>query len=547
MAFFVKKKSIDLKNIEHKIIIIIALFTICIGILLRFNNLDGKIYWLDESFTSLSVSAYSRGDVKQQLITGKEIDIPTIKQYQFPNDLVNYQGTIQGLIEDEPQHTPVYFLTARFWLQAFGNSILTIRILSVVAGILCLPLMYLLCNELFNQPIVSWIATAFMAVSPFHILYSQEARPFSLWTLTTLLSCVALLKVQKKPSFPGWLLYSFSIIISCYTFLFSLLTYLAHFIYILLSEKFRINKTTIYCCFAGLLILLGFSPWIVILKNNPPSNYTSFPASSLLAYPKAWVRNLSLPFVDFNINESSSLEVLIPFFIYLLILLAIFAYSFFYLSNNSNKKSFFFLASLLIIPSLVLLLRDFGRGGQMTLRANYLIPSLLSIQVMFAYLLGNNILKNTNKNRVFWLSLTSIFLSLAIASCFLMTSSNVWWNKGQENIHHKLAKIINQSERPLIISDVLTDDEYIRPFAVSHYLKEATKFILLFEPTEGERWQNLIIPDGYSDIFLYAPSESLKTNLVKNYGYNLIPLFDPSDLYCDCPDEVFFKLESNQN
>lgn len=138
MTIYFHRKIILPKKIKYEVIII-ALFTIYIGLFFRFHNLDGKIYWLDESFTSLSVSAYSRENVKQHLITGTETDFSVIKNYQYPQQQVDYRGTIKGLIKDEPQHTPLYFSSARFWLQIFGNSIFTIRAFSVITGVFCLP------------------------------------------------------------------------------------------------------------------------------------------------------------------------------------------------------------------------------------------------------------------------------------------------------------------------------------------------------------------------------------------------------------------------
>lgn len=64
--------------------------------------------------------------------------------------------------------------------------------------------------------------------------------------------------------------------------------------------------------------------------------------------------------------------------------------------------------------------------------------------------------------------------------------------------------------------------------------------MFFFEPTQSDLWQ-ITIPDRYSDIFLYAPSESLKTYLIE-YGYTLIPLYERDELYCDCADEVFYRL-----
>lgn len=38
---------------------------------------------------------------------------------------------------------------------------------------------------------------ALIAVSPFHVLYAQEAREYSLWTVTILLSSAALLRAMR--------------------------------------------------------------------------------------------------------------------------------------------------------------------------------------------------------------------------------------------------------------------------------------------------------------------------------------------------------------
>ena len=535
-----------LSRVPHVISVSLTITAILLGTFFRLNHIDSKIYWLDESFTALSLSANSRSDLKQELITGKVVKKETIDRFQFPSPATNYQGTINGLIEDEPQHTPGYFLAARIWLQAFGNSIFQVRFFSALVGILSLPLMYLLVMELFEQPIVASLATTFFAVSPFHVLYSQEARPFSLWTLITIVSCLALLKAQKKQSIISWLLYGFSMVISCYTFLFSLLTFFAHFIYVIFSEKFKFNKNTFGFVLAGIVTVTGFFPWILVLLKHPPSNYTSFPANSFLKYPKAWVRNLSLSFVDFNINTNSNKVIFSLYLIYILLIFAILTYAYFFLTTNSKKKPLWFLASLLVAPALILLLRDFGKGGQMTMRANYLIPSLLSLQIMVAYLFGNKLVEEKGKLRSVWKSLISLFLLVAITSSTTMTFSNTWWIKDQENIHHQLADIINQVEQPLIVSDVLTDDEFIRPISLSHYTKENTKFAFFFEPQEGESWQNFSSLEDYKNIFLYDPSQSLQSHLVKNLGYSIEPLFSQAEFFCNCPYEIFFRLKRDK-
>lgn len=82
----------------------------------------------------------------------------------------------------------MYFVMVKQWVQWFGNSITITRSFSALVSLLAFPLIYLLCQELFNSSVIGWIAVSLLAVSPLHILYAQEARSYSLWTVTILLS-----------------------------------------------------------------------------------------------------------------------------------------------------------------------------------------------------------------------------------------------------------------------------------------------------------------------------------------------------------------------
>jgi uncharacterized membrane protein len=174
-------------------------FILVVGIFLRFYNLDGKIYWRDEVFTSLQISGHLL-DVAEyrELFTGELVSQADIAEYQYVNSDTSYADTINGLKEFEPQLTPFYFVLARGWNSLLGNSTFINRLLTAFISLLCLPFVYWLGLQLFEKSTVAWVATAFVAVSPFQILYAQEARPYSLWVLTTLISSVLLLRAQKQ-------------------------------------------------------------------------------------------------------------------------------------------------------------------------------------------------------------------------------------------------------------------------------------------------------------------------------------------------------------
>lgn len=371
------------------------------------------------------------------------------------------------------------------------------------------------------------MTTALIAVSPFQILYAQEARPYSLWVLMTLISSVSLLRAQKQATVKNWILYCITVVASLYTFLFAITTLFAHGLYILISERDKLSRVVLRFTASAIASLIAFAPWILILVNDPPSNYAAVPHGSFLAYPKGWLRNLSLPFADFGINDASSKATLLAFLVYLLLLIVAIAYSYFYLQRFASRKTFWFLTCLLAVPFMMLLVYDFGKGGQLTTRGSYLIPSLLSLQITFGYLMASQCLQR----KQFWLVAFLFFLSVSTASSLVLANSDTWWHKADENIHHEVAATINQADSPLVISDV----EFSLPISLSHSLKANTEFILLPPPDIDENWQLPDIPaENFSDIFLYRPSEQLQTELSQVSGIRLETLIEQTENYCNC-------------
>ena len=190
----------DWKNSRAQLKWLMAM-VLALGIFFRCTHLDQKVYWRDEAFTALRVSGFTVADVRQQLFDGHEIGKADLQIYQQLNATKSWLDTVQSLVVEDSQHPPLYYLLARGWMQYFGSSVAAIRSLSALLGVLVLPSLYWLCLELFESALVSGVAIALVAVSPFHILFAQEAREFVLWTVTTLLSSATLLRatrVQKQ-------------------------------------------------------------------------------------------------------------------------------------------------------------------------------------------------------------------------------------------------------------------------------------------------------------------------------------------------------------
>jgi hypothetical protein len=99
-------------------------------------------------------------------------------------------------------HPPLYYLLLHLWTKLFGPSPISVRLLSVLIGAAAVPLIYLVGRRLFGQQIptdpdrsrpigpagreganVGLLAALLLAISPFHIYYSQEVRMYGLVTL----------------------------------------------------------------------------------------------------------------------------------------------------------------------------------------------------------------------------------------------------------------------------------------------------------------------------------------------------------------------------
>ena len=61
---------------------ILAIAILLLGIGLRFTNLDGKVYWIDEVHTSLRASGYTRSEFVEQAPVGQIVGIEELQTFQ---------------------------------------------------------------------------------------------------------------------------------------------------------------------------------------------------------------------------------------------------------------------------------------------------------------------------------------------------------------------------------------------------------------------------------------------------------------------------------
>jgi len=504
---------------------ILVVVLLMLGLFFRFANLDRKVYWHDETITSMQASGYTGAEVRQDVFDGNVIGVEALQKYQRPNPEKIPLEVINSFAAHDPLHTPFYYTALRFWMQGFGSSVTAIRSFSAVVSVLALICMYWLCWELFESPLIGWMGVVLLAVSPFQVLYAQEAREYSLLAVETLLSSAALLRALRLGRKRSWGLYSMTLVLGIYSHLFFSLVAIGHGLYAIALNGLKGYKTIVAYLLASLAGLVCFVPWIwVILTHLPKAqksiSWTRRATDEFSFIVKWWTRNLAHVFVDLDpaYDFKDALGRDDPFLIPLVLLLV--GYALYFLCRHTPKRVWLFLLTLIGVTALALMLPDVIAGGRRSLVARYWTPSYLGIQIAVAYLLATQLstISVPVWRQRFWQGVVVVLISGGVASCAISSQANAWWNKHINYYFPQAAAIVNQAEQPLVVSD---DNRVANALALSYVLAPQTK-LLLGPQLDPARF--LTEEPEFSDIFLLNCSPRLRDRIQSSNRYTLKPL-----------------------
>jgi uncharacterized membrane protein len=508
----------------------LCLALVLVGIFFRFTHLDQKVYWHDEVYTSLEVSAHSHSELLSEVFVGREVGVTELQTYQRINTERGFGDMIYWLAKEDSQHPPLYLTLLRGWLQVLGDSVAITRSLSAVISLLCIPCFYWLCLELFESSLSGWIAIALMSISPFHVLYAQEAREYSLLTLTTLLTSLMLLRAMRLQTRQSWMLYTLSLIVALYSSLLSILIAIGQGFYVLVrstvrspdTKQFQVDQGAIAYLTSFLYAVLAFSPWLYIVAINVNKVETGVAwanqplPGSVLA--QLWVLNLTQGLIDFNpyIDDLPAYLPLIP-------ILGLEIFSVYFLCRRTSKKVWLLVIMLISVIAVPLALADLFLGGQRSVASRYLVPMHLGLELPVVYFLACQIQQPMLFTRTLWKGVLTILITVGIFSCLLSSQAEVWWNKSSSNFNPQVARLLNASDRPALISDSY-DSNPGNVISLSYLVDQKVKFILLPEIREPVAVPGNI-PKGTDMFFLNLPEVFLR-KISAVYRIPLVPIAD---------------------
>jgi len=175
-------------------------------------------------------------------------------------------NTVWRLI-GEDVHVPLYFTILHFWMQVFGNTIISARIPSFIFYLLTLYVLYKFSLESANKK-VALLAVLLFSLSPFILWYSFEARMYTQFAFFSSLSTLFFLRMVRSRADSGKLGFFLSTSLGVYTHYFYMFFLVSQGIYLL--WHLHINKTFArnFKLFGAYLLMSALSilmlvPWVI--------------------------------------------------------------------------------------------------------------------------------------------------------------------------------------------------------------------------------------------------------------------------------------------
>jgi hypothetical protein len=136
---------------------------------LRFSTLDLQSFWYDEAFTPVHV-------LRPSLFT-----------------------TLHEVVRTE-NTPPLWYVLEWAISRALGTGEIALRLLSAFAGVATVPVAWAIGRELSGRRATAIAAAALVAVNPLFVWYSQEARAYGLFVLTSAVAMLCFLRARRDPS-----------------------------------------------------------------------------------------------------------------------------------------------------------------------------------------------------------------------------------------------------------------------------------------------------------------------------------------------------------
>ena len=476
----------SLKFIEDNYLLLLILL---LGAVLRVYDLSGESLWVDEAITSQIAELNSR-------------------------ELFGW------IISQNDNNPPLYYILMHFWVSLFGHSEFSLRLPSAIVGTGSVLMIYAVGKLVFNRT-TALLASLILAVSVFHIEYSQEARSYSLMAFLTLCSFYFFLKTLGGPKALYIIGYVISSVLLMYSHFYGVFILVVQNIfcftrYFTNRDVFRLSLGR----WIGLEVITGvlFIPGLLIWYKNTVAIQNGF-----------WLSEPTLVDIARYFYHFSGRDYVL-FFLFLILA----AFSFIKFQNithsknikdiidikdGSNHKSFLSNANgmyLLLLWLLVPILIPFVISNISTpiLHTRYIIGSSLALFLLVA----KGIWNLHNKRLTVTLPAVILLLSIWPLRVYYVDAQKHQWRETVDYLEENAEE--NDSVFVYPVFDLSTVAYYQR--------REDLGFLPLSSNSASE------LPDRFwvvIGLFAKTDEESVKSDMLKGYHLKPVKNFSKLNLY----------------
>lgn len=216
---------------SKRLVVFILVIIIMIAGGLRLYGLDNQSLWYDE----------------------------VTEETGFQRQFLNMQGIT-------PYSPPLHLFFIYPVTKMFPKNDFALRMVPLIFALLNIPLLFLLVKRMFNEK-VALLTIFLLAISPYHIWYSQEARMFALQWMLALLSLIFFLRTLEKPKPSNYIGYILSITAGLYTIQLTVFLMIIHALYLLVFMKKYSTQIKKWAGAFGLIIIF-YIPYIIFTINS---------------------------------------------------------------------------------------------------------------------------------------------------------------------------------------------------------------------------------------------------------------------------------------
>jgi mannosyltransferase len=221
---------------------------IAVAAVVRFATLDGQSFDHDEAVTAARVLHPSLFDTLSVVAHGE-------------------------------RSPPLYYVLAWGWSRVFGTSEVGLRSLSALFGTLTVPVAYLAARELVSRRLIALMAAAFVALNPYLIWYSLEARSYALMVLFTAVALLFFARALNRPDPRSLAMWAVASALALCSHYFAAFLIVPQAVWLVLANTHR--RETILAVTAVLAVGVALIPLAVTQEGGGRRNgFTAIPLAS---------------------------------------------------------------------------------------------------------------------------------------------------------------------------------------------------------------------------------------------------------------------------